>query len=129
MENSENVKKDYFIQSLARGMKVLSAFTPSRSSLTVSEIADLTGLPQSTIFRLVYTLEHLGYLVRDEATRKYQQSVRMLSIGLAVRENLNIRSIASPFVKELSHQTGESAKLAILEGVEIMFAVVIEAPG
>jgi IclR family pca regulon transcriptional regulator len=127
MQDQKDLKENYFINSLARGMQVLSVFTPDRPNLSVTEISNITEMPQSTIFRLVYTLEHLGYLVRDDATRRYEQSVAMLSIGLAVRENLNIRTIAQPFVQALSEATNESAKIAILQGTEIMLVIVVEA--
>ena len=127
-QKTDNFKENYFINSLARGMQVLSAFTQERSKLSVTELSGITELPQSTIFRLVYTLEHLGYLVRDKNSRRYQQGTSMLSIGLSVRENLNIRTIALPYVEALSQHVNESAKIAILQASEIMMVIVIEAP-
>ena len=52
-----------FVTALARGMAVLRCFSAERSDLGTSEIARLTGMAQSTVWRLCYTLTKLGYLV------------------------------------------------------------------
>ena len=52
-----DVKENYIVSSLVRGLQILSTFTPKRPALKVSEIAEITGLDQATVFRFVYTLE------------------------------------------------------------------------
>jgi DNA-binding MarR family transcriptional regulator len=64
---NEEVNENYIVSSLVRGLRILSTFTTKRPSLKVSEIAEINGLDQATVFRFVYTLEKLGYLV---ATKK-----------------------------------------------------------
>jgi IclR family pca regulon transcriptional regulator len=121
-------KDQYFNNSLARGLKTLSAFSAERPSLTVSEIAVAIALPQSTVFRLVTTLEQLGYLVRDEDTKRYRHSARMLTLGLTALESLDLRHVALPAMRALSECTHETVKLAILDGVEIVFLASVVAP-
>lgn len=119
--NGESSKPPYFNNSLARGLKILSAFSAERPSLTVSEIAAAVSLPQSTVFRLVTTLERLGYLVRDADSKRYRHSARMLSLGLTALDSFDLRALALPHMQRLSERTGETVKLAILDGVEIVF--------
>jgi IclR family transcriptional regulator, pca regulon regulatory protein len=125
---SKKIKENYFTNTLSRGLQVLSAFTPQKPSLSISEITELTGLPQSTTFRLVYTLENLGYLIRDQETRKYRHSSRMLAIGLATLESLDIREVALPYMQALSHSIDETVKLGILDGVEVVILASVVAP-
>jgi IclR family pca regulon transcriptional regulator len=125
---SKGIKENYFTNTLSRGLQVLSAFTPQNPSLSISEITEITGLPQSTTFRLVYTLENLGYLVRDRETRKYRHSTRVLAIGIAALESLDIRQIALPFMQALSQRVNETVKLGILDGVEVVILASVVIP-
>ena len=125
---SKEIKENYFTNTLSRGLQVLSAFTPQKPGLSISEITELTGLPQSTTFRLVYTLENLGYLIRDQETRKYHHSSRMLAIGIAALESLDIRKVALPFMQTLSQGVNETVKLGILDGVEVVILASVVVP-
>jgi IclR family pca regulon transcriptional regulator len=126
--HSKEIKENYFTNTLSRGLQVLSAFTPQNPSLSISEITEITGLPQSTTFRLVYTLENLGYLIRNQETRKYRHSSRMLAIGIAALESLDIREVALPFMQALSQRIHETVKLGILDGVEVVILASVVVP-
>lgn len=51
-----------FVESLARGLDVIKAFTPTKMELTVSDVAAITSLARPTARRLLLTLEQLGYV-------------------------------------------------------------------
>ena len=123
-----DVKEDYIVSSLVRGLQILSTFTTERPSLKVSEIAEINGLDQATVFRFVYTLEKLGYLVRDEKTKQYRLSVRMLSLSLPARAGLTVRHVALPLMYELSKQVNETVRLAVLDKIETVLIAVAEIP-
>ncbi len=126
VDDKKDVKENYIISSLVKGLEILSVFSVNRPELKISEIAAITGLNQSTVFRFIYTLERLGYLVRDEDSKKYHLSVRMLTLSLPVRESLNLREAALPLMFELSRRINESSKVAVLDGVEIVTIAVSE---
>ncbi|MEW6402408.1 MAG: IclR family transcriptional regulator [Chloroflexota bacterium] len=126
--NGEEVNENYIVSSLVRGLQILSTFTTKRPSLKVSEIAEINGLDQATVFRFVYTLEKLGYLVRDEETKRYRQGVRMLTIGLPAREGITIRHASLPIMYELSKTVNETVRLAVLDDVEAVTVAVAEIP-
>ena len=91
-----NVNDNYIVSSLVRGFKILSTFTVNRPALKVTEIADITGLDQATVFRFVYTMEKLGYLVRDEETKRYRQSIRLRTLSLPAMHGNVIRDATAP---------------------------------
>jgi DNA-binding IclR family transcriptional regulator len=126
--DEEDVNENYIVSSLVRGMQILSTFTIKRPSLKISEIAEINGLDQATVFRFVYTLEKLGYLVRDGETKRYRQGVRMLTIGLPAREGITIRNVALPIMLELSKTVNETVRLAVLDGVDTVMIGVQEIP-
>lgn len=118
----------YFVNSLARGLAVLSAFTPERPELTILEIATHTGLHHSTVFRFAHTLEQLGYLSRNEESKKYRQTIKVVTLGLAARAGQDLRMAAQPHLEELSQRTRKTAKLAVLDGAEIVFLATATVP-
>ena len=125
---NDDVKEEYIVSSLVRGLQILSTFTSERPALKVSEIAEINGFDQATVFRFVYTLEKLGYLVRNDDTKQYRQSVRMLTLGLPARAGLAVRHAAVPEMTELSKTLSETVRLAVLDKFEIVNIAVIEFP-
>jgi DNA-binding IclR family transcriptional regulator len=123
-----DVKEEYIVSSLVRGLQILSTFTTEKPALKVSDIAEINGFDQATVFRFVYTLEKLGYLVRDEETKKYRLSVKMLTLSLPARTGLAVRNAALPLMSELSKKVSETVRLAILDKLEIVNIATNEFP-
>jgi len=116
-----------FLKTLARGMQVMSAFTPERPALSLTELAEVMKLDPATVYRFVYTLEHMGYLRRDTATRTYGLTSRVLDLGRAVDRPDELRAAARPCLEEMAQQTGETVELAIHDGTEIVVLDTIES--
>jgi DNA-binding IclR family transcriptional regulator len=126
--NDEEINENYIVSSLVKGLQILSAFTVKRPVLKASDIVEMTGFDQATVFRFLYTLEKTGYLVRDEETKRYHQSVRMLTLSLPARMGDPVREVALPTMFELSKTVNEVVTLAVLDGVEIVTIAIAEMP-
>jgi len=109
-----------FSQSLERGLAILSAFTPDRPALGISELARRLSLTRSTTHRYVATLATLGYLQQDEPTRKYRLGSRVLDLGFSMLGSLDIREIAAPYLRRLTDATGHTSNLAIRDGTDVI---------
>ena len=118
----ENNKKDRkFITSLARGLSVLGSFDLAHPKLGISELAERTGLSKSTIFRLVYTLQELGYIVPHGEGKKYTLGPKVLGLGFAVLSSLELREVAQPYLSELSRNIQETVNLAVLDEWKLIY--------
>lgn len=124
--NEEEIKENYIVSSLVKGLQILSAFTVTRPALKASEIVEMTGFDQATVFRFLYTLEKTGYLVREEDTKRYHQSVRMLTLGLPARQGIAVREVALPVMIPMSKTVNEVITLAILDGVDAVTVATAE---
>ena len=111
----------YNIEALARGLEVLTLFTFERSSLSLTEIVALTQLNKSTAFRVVSTLETLGYLERDSETRCYHPGLKVLTLGFTALNCLEMAQIAQPYLKILSNACGETTNMSTRDGAEIVY--------
>ena len=108
-----------FVESLARGLTVLTAFGEGRAELTLTEVAKATGLARATARRALITYEHLG-LVRARQ-RTFELTPRVLELGFPPLSRISLPEIAAPHMAELAHRVHESASLAVLSGDEIQY--------
>ncbi|WP_189145438.1 IclR family transcriptional regulator domain-containing protein [Streptomyces lacrimifluminis] len=103
-----------FIESLARGLTVLTAFGEGRAELTLTEVARATGLARATARRALITYEHLGYV--EAHGRTFTLTPRVLSLGFPPLSHTSLPEIAAPHLAELAGRVDESASLAVLSG-------------
>lgn len=111
-------RRDY-VQSVARALSVITAFTDAGPLLTLGALASATGLSKPTIRRILLTLQQLGY-VRSEGTA-YALTPRVLALGYAYLSSLHLPAVAQPVMEELTEQLGEGTSLATLDGDEVVY--------
>ena len=109
-----------FVESLARGLTVLTAFGEGRAELTLTEVAQATGLARATARRALITYEHLG-LVTPSGDRRFALTPRVLSLGFPPLSRTTLPELALPHLSALASRIHESASLAILVGDEIQY--------
>jgi IclR family pca regulon transcriptional regulator len=115
-----------FIESLARGLEVITAFAPGRESLSLSDVAAATGLARPTARRILLTLVELGY-VRSVGPR-YTLTPRVLELGAAYVGSQGLWEVARPHLQELSAKTHESCSIAQLDGSDIVYVARVAVP-
>jgi IclR family transcriptional regulator, pca regulon regulatory protein len=115
-----------FIEALARGLDVLRCFQPGRRTMTLSEIAGVTGLARPTVRRILLTLEELGYV--RAAERGFGLTPRVLELGMAYVNSLDLWDIARPHMERLVAQTNESTSMAQLDGSDIVYVTRVAVP-
>ena len=113
-EDKDHGEDRQFVTALHRGLDILRAFTPAdRAGLGNRDLADRTGLPNSTVSRLTYTLLKLGYLIYDEGTGRYRMGVPVLSLGYACLGGLKVRETAQPLMQQLADDCGDGVLVAL----------------
>lgn len=108
-----------FATTLARGLRVICAFDPHSSSMTLAEIAQKTGLNRATARRLTLTLEQLGYARRNG--RHFELTPKVLELGYAYLGSMGLPELADPFLDEAVEKFGESCSISVLSGTEIVY--------
>jgi IclR family transcriptional regulator, pca regulon regulatory protein len=108
-----------FVESLARGLTVLTAFGEGRAELTLTEVAQATGLARATARRALITYEHLG-LVRAH-DRVFELTPRVLGLGFPPLSRVTLPEIAAPHMAQLARAVHESTSLAVPAGHDIQY--------
>ena len=78
LDADEISDRDY-VNSLARGLEVISAFTTTRPRMTLSEIASVTGMTRATVRRFLLTLVREGYAEKDD--KIFSLKPKVLELG------------------------------------------------
>ena len=115
-----------FIEALARGLEVITAFEPGRDAMSLSDVAVATGLARPTARRILLTLVELGY-VRADGSR-YTLTPRVLDLGTAYVGSQGLWDVARPHLQELSARTHESCSVAQLDGSDIVYVARAAVP-
>lgn len=104
---------------LAKGLQVLLALGQQSRGLTLSEVAGLAQLPAATARRCLHTLEELGYVTR--AGRSFLLRPKVLELGAAYLQAMDVEALTQTHLERLAHETGDSAALSVLDGVDIVY--------
>lgn len=114
-----------FVQSLERGLAIIRVFNAERPSMTVSEIAQVSGLTRAAVRRFLLTLTDLGY-VHPKRSR-FELTPQVLELGYAYLSALAFPDIALPHLEKLVTETGEASEGSILDRGDVVY--VVRVPG
>jgi IclR family transcriptional regulator, pca regulon regulatory protein len=120
-EDDHPARNSDFVQSLDRGLAVIRAFGPDREHLSLSEVAQATGLTRAAARRFLLTLVRLGYVRSDG--RKFSLRPRVLELGYAYLSGLSLPDVAAPHMEELVARLHESSSISVLDGQHVVYVV------
>lgn len=109
----------HFVQSLERGLAVLRAFSAEEPELTLSRVAERTGLTRAAARRFLLTLVDLGYVTVDG--RLFSLRPRVLELGYAYLSGMSLPEVAVPHLERLSERVRESSSVAVLDGEDVVY--------
>ena len=116
------------MRAIGRVFSALDCFTAGQPKLSLQEICDRIGLAKSTTFRLVHTLEELGYLIRL-ADQRYTLSLKVCRLAWIAESGLDMPGLARPVLETLAQATGERASLHEVRGGNQRCVDVVAGPG
>lgn len=99
---------------LDKVVEMLHAFPRGDVALNPREIAERTGLPLPTIYRLLGALVEHGFL--EKRGSGYRLGLALLHLGTRVSEGIELRRQTLPYLEWLNEQTGENAELHVRQG-------------
>jgi IclR family transcriptional regulator, pca regulon regulatory protein len=100
-----------FVQSLDRGLAVIRCFSSEHPSLTLSEVAERTGLTRAAARRFLLTLQELGYV--GSSGRQFSLRPRVLALGYAYLSSFSVSQIAQPHLEDLAEELHESCSVIV----------------
>ncbi len=117
MDNHER----YMVPGLTRGLEILKLLSTEGGVLALTEIAKHLKISRSSAYRLLYTLEHLGYVERVEDSKRYRLGPRVLDLGFGYLSSLDVVSTARLPLERLRDELNMSAHLVIRDGLDVVY--------
>lgn len=128
MGTQETSTERYVVPALERGLRILAEFNRQETVLGAPELARKLKLPRSTIFRLLSTLEGMGYLEKTASGREYRLGVAVLRLGFEYIASLDIVELSAGILQRLSAATGQSCSLVVRDGRSIVYVSRVVPP-
>ncbi|MBT5483843.1 MAG: helix-turn-helix domain-containing protein [Gammaproteobacteria bacterium] len=112
-----------YLNSLARGLAVLRAFSREKPEMTLSELAVQTDLNPAVVRRCLITLQHLGYVGKKD--KLFLLRPEVFSLGAAYIESMNLEEVVRPSLQRIRDKTDNSVALAVLSDLDVLFLVYV----
>ncbi|MFE5563377.1 IclR family transcriptional regulator C-terminal domain-containing protein [Amycolatopsis japonica] len=114
----EHERRDH-LQTLERGLVVISAFSGRGPWLGLSELAAASGLGKPIVRRIMLTLERLGYARARDG--RFALTPKVLALGYAYLSSVRLTDVARPLMEELTDKLGVGTSLAALDGRDVVY--------
>jgi IclR family transcriptional regulator, KDG regulon repressor len=115
--------------SIERAFAIIEMLDGTRRGWNISEISRKQKIPKSSAHVIVVALERLGYLKREDGSRRYKLGLKICSLGRRLMNDLALPEIALPHMHWLVGQTRLTSHLGILEKGHVVFIQKIDGPG
>jgi IclR family KDG regulon transcriptional repressor len=108
------------VPAIDRAIRVLYLFKDDQQKeYGVSEISRLLELNKSTVHNILNTLVHHNFLIQNDTTRRYRLGPALAELGGMVRSQIDVRTVARPYLRRLMEQTDATILLGIFTDIAI----------
>lgn len=118
---ADKKENEYIVPALERGLRILEEFSATTQALNPSDVAKRLGIPRSSAFRMMQTLESLGFLVRPSDEADYWLGVGVLRLGYEYIASLDVVELGRPIINALRDLTGCSAHITVRDRTNVVF--------
>jgi DNA-binding IclR family transcriptional regulator len=115
---------------ISKAIHILDYLVPQgiEKEVSVTEISRELDMPVQSVHRILASLSEHGFVSQNNKTKKYKLGLSIMKYGFLMWDSLRFRSIARPFMEELSRQTKETVYLATRENTEGVYIDNIDSP-
>jgi IclR family transcriptional regulator, pca regulon regulatory protein len=110
-----------FVRSVDRAFAIVRAFGRESPTLTLSQVADRTGLTRASARRFLLTLQSLGYVGSEG--RQFFLRPRILDLGFAYLSSVPVFEIVEAHMEAMVQQVQESSSASVLDGTDVIYTV------
>jgi DNA-binding IclR family transcriptional regulator len=109
-------KKSDNVRAVGRALEILLAFTAHDFELSAADLLKRVDLSRPTLYRLIYTLEELGFLVSVGEPQRFRLGPSVARLAHVWSSSLDIASVAKPFLRDIWNATGETVAIFVPQG-------------
>ena len=120
-----SVLKRDLVAGLEKGLAVIEAFDQQRPRLTISEVAERTGLTRAAARRYLITLGHLGFVSQDRGL--YALTAKVLRLAQSYMHSGRLPRIVQPELHQLVQAQREASSAGVLDGNDVICVAALTA--
>lgn len=109
------------IRSLDKAIDILNVLSEEKDWLTIDEIVELTKMPKTTVYRILYTLELRGLIRYDRLLNRYHLGFKLLEYSDSVTESIDLLRDSVGYLMELYKKVRQTVLLAMVEDDSIVY--------
>jgi DNA-binding IclR family transcriptional regulator len=121
-------RSSYWVPILGSAIKILEVFYGADSDLTLHQVSAKAKVGKTSTFRILYTLDKVGYVEKDSDTGRYRLGVKIIAAARKALVGSNLVVVARPYMKKLRDEFDETVNLAVLQKGEIVYLEILESP-
>ncbi|WP_265919707.1 IclR family transcriptional regulator [Cupriavidus nantongensis] len=117
----ESAQDKYIVPGLERGLRLLGEFSSRERTLSAAELARRLKVPRSTVFRLLATLEMMGFVERTDGGREFRLGMAVLRLGFDYLASLELTELGRPLLDRLRDEIHYPCNLVVRDGRSIVY--------
>ena len=121
INNNEESAERYNVPALERGLRILGEFNRHSQVVSPPELARRLELPRSTVFRLLTTLESMGFVERTDGGNDYRLGLAVLRLGFEYLASLPLNELGQPLLRRLSEEIAYPCNIVMRDGRSIVY--------
>ncbi len=114
------------VKVVSKTFEILEALSDG-NRLGLREITERVLYPKPTVFRLLSTLEQLGYIEQDKKDFTYSLSSKLMLLARSLHGGSGLIAVARPHMEMLHRKFGETVNLARLVENRAVYVNIIES--
>ncbi|MBE9476351.1 MAG: helix-turn-helix domain-containing protein [Proteobacteria bacterium] len=128
MKSKDETRVDrLFVASVEKAFSVLEAFGTDRRDLGLSDVMERTGMEKSAVQRYIHTLNLLGYLEKDVASRRFSLSMKVLEPANSFLRVDPLVTRATPFIFDLRRKIDGRVGVGCMHGHEALYIIPLQS--
>lgn len=124
----ETGSEKYIVPALERGLRLLQEFGRGSRTLGAPELARRLELPRATVFRMLNTLESMGFLERINGGNEYRLGMAVLRLGFEYLSSLELTELGQPVIARLCDDVRHPCNIVVRDSRSIVYVAKITPP-
>jgi IclR family transcriptional regulator, KDG regulon repressor len=115
------------VPAVVRATDVLELFLEGDAALTARQISERLGLPRTTVHELTHTLVARGYLSTDGPGGGFRLGVRVLQLGSAYADGLDLADEGRRAAETVRARCDETVHVGVLDGADVVYVAKVDS--
>lgn len=121
------IEKQSPVGSVDRALRIIQLLSDNGRGVTLEELVTRSGIPRSSLHRLLSALKHRGFAAQPEQNGAYFLGTELLAAAFRYYDRLDLRALVHPVLLKLRRELNETVHMAVLDGGEIVYVDKVEA--